>query len=123
MMAGHERIDLGKRGEELAEERLRALGYQIVARNVRSRFGELDLVAIDHGCYVFVEVRTRRSRQMAPEESITLTKRRRLAALAMRYLQNERRESSDWRVDVVVIELDHQGNVLRYEHLVNAVEE
>src|SRR4051812_4023272 len=76
MMTGHERIDLGNRGEELAEKRLRALGYQIIARNVRSRYGELDLIAIDQGCYVFVEVRTRRSRQMAPEESITLSKRR-----------------------------------------------
>jgi putative endonuclease len=122
-MTGRDRIDLGKRGEELAAERLRALGYRILARNVRSRYGELDVIALDGSCYVFVEVRTRRSQQMAPEESITAVKRRRLAGLAMRYLQKENHESAEWRVDVVVIELDERGAVQRYEHLISAVEE
>src|SRR3712207_1460855 len=55
------RHDLGKTGERLAAEHLERLGYDILARRHRTRFGELDLVAADAHAIVFVEVKTRRS--------------------------------------------------------------
>ena len=56
-----QRQSLGKQGEELACRELRRRGYAILARRYRTRFGELDVIARDHGVLVFVEVKTRRS--------------------------------------------------------------
>ncbi|MPZ15714.1 MAG: YraN family protein [Chloroflexi bacterium] len=118
-----ERLDLGRRGEELAARFLRDAGYAILERNVRSRFGEIDLVALDGACYVFVEVRTLRSTALAPEESITVRKRHRMAVLGQQYLQAHGKLDVEWRADVVAIEMGPEGKPTRIEHYVNAVEE
>ena len=117
------RRQLGAAGEADAVDHLRRAGYRILERNLRSRFGELDIVAQDGDCLVFVEVRTRRSRAMAPEESITPAKGRRLAGLGMRYLQEHGLEEADWRIDVIAIEQDALGNRLRLDHHISAIEE
>lgn len=119
----NDRARLGRRGEDLAVEHLRARGYRILDRNVRTRFGELDIVAKDGECIVFVEVRTVRSGGILPEESITLQKERRVAALAQRYLQEHAQEDVDWRVDVVAIEMGKDGRVARIEHHESALEQ
>ncbi len=62
---------LGRLGEQLAAAHLERLGYAIVARNARTRYGEIDLIAFNGEALVFAEVKTRRSRQrwrLAPEE-------------------------------------------------------
>ncbi|MGC8781941.1 MAG: YraN family protein, partial [Anaerolineae bacterium] len=91
--SGGERRAIGKQGEDRAVAYLEQLGYAILARNWRTRRGELDIVARDGECLVFVEVRTRRSgrRAAAPalgaaEESVTPRKQRQLAAMADEYL-------------------------------------
>jgi putative endonuclease len=77
----------GAQAEALAAAFLQARGLAIVARNVRSRFGEIDLVARDGDTLVFVEVRLRRSsRYGGAGESITAAKRARLVAAAETYL-------------------------------------
>jgi len=53
-----DRRAVGQRGEDLACEFLRGKGYRIVERNVRTTYGEIDIVATEHDCLVFVEVRT-----------------------------------------------------------------
>lgn len=58
-----ERIDLGRRAEDLALEYLQSIGYRLQARNYRFRGGELDLVMCDGPVLVFVEVRSRTSQQ------------------------------------------------------------
>jgi putative endonuclease len=118
-----DRRALGQRGEELAAERLRQKGYRILDRNVRTRYGEIDLVALDGDCIVFVEVRALRSSLMAPEESITRRKQRRVAQLGQRYLLDHGRADAEWRADVVAIEMDRDGTPSRVEHYVSAVEE
>ena len=116
-----DRQGLGRRGEELAARQLEAKGYQIVARNWRCETGELDLVAREGECLVLVEVRTRRGRSMgSPEESITAAKQARLSALSEAYVQ-ESNWPGDWRIDVVAIEMDRRGRVLRVDHYENAV--
>ena len=117
------RRELGRWGEAAAAEHLRRAGYTIVDRNVRSRYGEIDIVAKDGSCLVFVEVRTRQSRAFTPEESVTAAKRRRLAGLGARYLQDHDLGSAEWRADVVAIERGPGGELLRLEHYVSAVEE
>ena len=116
-----DRQGLGRRGEQLAAENLEAKGFQIVARNWRCETGELDLVARDGECLVMVEVRTRRGQSMgSPEASITAAKQERLALLGLAYVQ-ENKWAGDWRIDVVAIEMDRRGRVLRMAHYENAV--
>ncbi|HEX7329785.1 MAG TPA: YraN family protein [Casimicrobiaceae bacterium] len=82
-----DRASAGARAEALAADHLRARGLAIVARNYRTRFGEIDLVARDGAVVVFVEVRMRRSASFGgPLASITQAKRRRLALAARGYL-------------------------------------
>lgn len=121
MTGQDDRQGLGRRGEELAARQLAAKGYEIVARNWRCKTGELDLVAREGECLVLVEVRTRRGRAMgSPEGSITATKQARLIALSEAYVQ-ENGWDGDWRIDVVAIEMDGRGRLLRVDHYENAI--
>jgi putative endonuclease len=116
-----DRRGLGRHGEELAARYLAAKGYEIVARNWRCEVGELDLVAKQRGCLALVEVRTRRGKALgSPEESITAAKQARLARLAEAYVQAHD-WAGDWRIDVVAIEMDSRGRLLRMDHYENAV--
>jgi len=115
------RRGLGRYGEELAARHLAARGYEILARNWRCEAGELDLVARDGDCLAFVEVRTRRGVALgSPEESVTPAKQARLIALAEAYIQAYG-WPGNWRIDVVAVEMDRHGRVLRLEHYENAV--
>jgi putative endonuclease len=117
-----DRQRVGRRGEEIAAEHLRGKGYSVLERNVRTRYGEIDIVARDGDCIVFVEVRTVQSAAISPEESVHLRKQRQIAALAMRYLQKIGQEDADWRADVVAIEVDRDGRPRRVDHIISAVE-
>ncbi len=121
-MVKSSRAALGRRGEDLAAEHLNKAGYQVLERNVRTRYGEIDIIAEDHGCLVFVEVRTMASGFMAPEESVTRRKQRQVASLAIRYLQERGKLEADWRADVIAIEMGVDGKPARLEHYVHAVE-
>lgn len=116
------RQKLGKWGEQVAARHLEDKGYQIVARNWRCRRGEIDLVAQAGAAIVFVEVKTRRGRALGlPEEGLTPRKSRRLIELAQLYLAQQKLEEVEWRLDMVAVELDSSGKLLRCEHIPNAV--
>jgi putative endonuclease len=116
-----DRRRLGQRGEDLAARHLAARGYEIVTRNWRCEAGELDLVARDGDALVFVEVRTRRGEALGtPEESVTPAKQARLIVLAEAYVQAHD-WLGDWRIDVVAVEMDRRGRLLRVEQYENAV--
>jgi putative endonuclease len=116
-----DRRGLGRHGEQMAARHLASKGYEIVARNWRCETGELDLVARDGDCLVLVEVRARRGQTLgSPEESITPAKQARLADLAEAYVQVNG-WAGDYRIDVVAIEFDQQGRLLRVDHYENAV--
>jgi len=116
-----DRRGLGRHGEELAARHLEDKGYQIVTRNWRCRAGEIDLVVRDGDALAFVEVRTRRGKAFgSPEESITPAKQARLATLAETYIQEEA-WPGNWRIDVVAVEMDARGRLLRIDHYDNAV--
>ena len=113
---------LGRKGEEAAARHLASLGYTIRARNVRTPYGEVDLIAVRGESTVFVEVKTRRSRTYGlPEEGVTARKRRRLTASAQYYLQDHGLSATPWRIDVVAVECDRAGTVKRIEVFENAV--
>ena len=117
------RVDLGRRGERLAEQKLAAAGYAIVARNYRCAAGEVDLIARQAGTLVFVEVRTRRGAAFGtPEESITPRKRKHLIATAQTYLQENELTEAAWRIDVVAVELSARGELQRVDLIENAIQ-
>jgi putative endonuclease len=118
-----DRRSLGQHGEDLAVEHLQRAGYRILDRNVRTRYGEIDVVAQDGACTVFVEVRTFRSRLMTPVESISPHKQRRIAALGQRYLSERGLADADWRADVIAITVPTDGQSPVVEHLIGAIEE
>lgn len=104
------RQELGRAGEDAAVEALRGRGYRIVARNVRMRGGELDVVAEDAGTLVFVEVKARRSAAFGtPAEAVGPRKRRTLCHLALRYLAGRRLGDRPCRFDVVEVWVDAAG--------------
>ncbi|MYK84284.1 MAG: YraN family protein [Gammaproteobacteria bacterium] len=95
----------GRQAESEAAGHLRAHGLKLIARNYRSRFGEVDLIMSDHGVFVFVEVKRRRSASfMKPAESVDIHKQRRLAMAAGRFLATHPRYGRQpARFDVVTI--------------------
>jgi putative endonuclease len=116
------RGEVGARGEKLAAEFLKKRGYKILKRNFRCREGEIDIIAQQGGCLVFVEVRTKKGSGFGtPEESVTLSKREKLISLANAYLQACDNPPASWRIDVVAVELTPDNKVSRLEHIENAV--
>jgi putative endonuclease len=115
---------LGRRGEQLAADKLLGLGYNLIARNYRCQAGEIDLIGRLDEQWVFVEVRTRRGRKFGtPEESITARKKAHLIAAAQTYLQENEISDAQWRIDLVAVEFSTRGDLLRIEILENAVNE
>jgi len=117
-----DRRAVGQRGEDLACEHLRGKGYRIVERNVRTSYGEIDIVAAKDNVLVFVEVRTVKNGDIMPEESVGPRKQRQVANLAIRYLQKLDKLDSDWRTDVIAIELGSDNRARRLDHITDAVE-
>lgn len=94
----------GKRGEDLACDELRRLGYTILDRRFRTRCGELDIVARDGNVVVFVEVRARSTGNFGHAfESVTWQKRHRLSRMAASYLFLKRLSGVASRFDVVAV--------------------
>ncbi|MBM3131596.1 MAG: YraN family protein [Chloroflexi bacterium] len=114
---------LGDSGERIARVFLEKNGYRILETNYRSSIGEIDIVARDGDTLVFVEVRTRRGGNLGtPEESVTEAKRAKLIDLAHTYLQEHDHPTDLWRIDMVAIEIDTNGKILRTELIKNVTE-
>jgi len=108
--SGDDRRALGAAGESAAAQYLIRRGYRVVEANARCRIGEIDLVAIDAGVIVFVEVKGNRGRHYgAPEEMVTPAKQRRLTRLAGWYLQRRGWLGMPARFDVVAVDWDSAG--------------
>jgi putative endonuclease len=107
-------LDLGRRGEQLAAEHLRAVGYKLVASNFKLSIGrnrrgalvqaEIDLVAYDGSTLCFVEVKTRASDWFAaPEANVDLRKQRQITRAARAYRRVLGLRAAPFRYDVVSI--------------------
>ena len=93
---------LGEAAERAAACWLAGQGYEILERNVRCPFGEIDLIARESGELVFIEVRSRRREDWGlPEESVDQAKQRRLRRLGAWYLQRKEWSQTACRFDVV----------------------
>jgi putative endonuclease len=112
---GDGRKRLGMRGEDAAVLHLETLGYEILARNWRSRLGELDVVARDGGTLVFVEVKLRYD-PLNPLEAVDARKRQRLSRLAFDFLSRHCMLGRPARFDVIAVE----GRTLVCTHVLYA---
>jgi putative endonuclease len=116
----------GRRAEEQAAGRLARAGWLIVERNARTRFGEVDIVALEGRSLVFVEVKAGRAGRGPfpdrPEMAVGPDKQRRLRRLAAAWLAGRGSQPS-WdqvRFDVVAVSYGESGEVVRYEHIRDA---
>jgi putative endonuclease len=121
---------LGAEGERLAARHLEARGCEVIARNFRTRFGELDLVARDERFLVFCEVKTRivhttgeapgAANALGPFASIGSRKQRQVRAIAREWLAQGLLEGArppEIRFDAIGISFDARGRLLSLEHL------
>ncbi|HEX5762443.1 MAG TPA: YraN family protein [Solirubrobacterales bacterium] len=121
-----QRQRLGRRAEELVAGRFTACGWEIIERNARTRYGELDLVALDRKALVFVEVKAgRASSTYGPERpilAIDLRKQRRVRRLATAWLAERRQlpPYTDIRFDAVGVTFDRAGRLTDFEHIEGA---
>ena len=100
----HYRIDIGKWGEDCACQFLTMHGLNLIDRNVRTPYGEIDLVMDLAGLTVFVEVKTRSNLASGyPEESVTDDKMDRMSDCAQWFMETQDKNEEPWRVDVVAI--------------------
>ncbi len=115
------RHQLGRLGEDLALAHLERLGCQLVTRNHRTRFGEIDLIVRDGDALVFVEVKTRRESAAGrgPWEGLHPRKRRQVRAMAVAYLTEslDRPYNDALRFDAIGVIIDARGGLVHLEHL------
>ncbi len=79
----------GRKAEDIACEFIKKHGLKIIKKNFRSRFGEIDIIALDKNTLVFLEVRSVSSLKFGfPEESITSSKKKRLVSTAQVFIKN-----------------------------------
>jgi len=113
----------GRLGEACAIDYLVRHGYEIVAKNYRKPFGEIDIIAREQGTLVFIEVKTRRSRRFGgPSEAVDLRKQRQLSRIAQDYLAQHRLGDSAARFDVVGVILDAGNRPVEVELIRDAFE-
>jgi putative endonuclease len=113
----------GRKGEAVAYNFVRELGYAVLERNWRCRAGEIDLIALDGECLVFIEVKTRRTAIAGTaEEAVGPAKAQRILAAAEWYLA-EHADLAEmiWRVDLIAINQHVRGDAPAVVHLQNAI--
>ena len=119
-------VTAGKLGEDTAVKHLLKSGYKILQRNFRSKFGEIDIVAIDPSTgsgqvtLVFVEVKTRWNKEYGyPQEAVTPRKLRKIARTGEYFKLLNPQTPELLRIDVVAIEVEND-NVISIDHIKNA---
>jgi putative endonuclease len=113
---------IGRWGEDVAARFLQAKGYEILQRNVRTAYGELDIIARWGGTIVFVEVKTRTSSSFGlPEISVGTRKIRHLLDSAQAFMQVYTGLEEEWRVDVIAIQGHPGDNNPQIEVFENAI--
>jgi putative endonuclease len=121
-MSDDSRQKLGILGENLAVDLLRARGYSILARRYRCRYGEIDIIAEERACIVFIEVKLRTTDLFGEAfEAIPPWKRRRIITVALDYLSRNNLLDRPVRFDVAAI--DERAGKLAVEMIEDAFTE
>jgi len=113
---------LGKWGEIKAKQYLEGKGIKIMATNIRTPYGELDLIGMDDSQVVFFEVKTRTSTAFGfGEQAISETKQQHLIDSAEAYMQEHSDLGDDWRIDAIIIDGSPLRNKIEIRWFKNAV--
>lgn len=113
--------NLGKQGEEIAWDYLQKQGYELLTKNFKSKLGEIDLICLDHGVLVFVEVKTRWSKNFGePEEAVTPWKIRSIIKTGQYFSLLHPELPEALRIDVVAISMDNDEKVEEIRLIKNA---
>ena len=111
---------IGKWGEDAVAMYLVARGYEVIARNARTPYGEIDIVAKQADITIFIEVKARTSNKMGlPEESVNLRKQAHMLACAEHYAMEE--GIDHWQIDVIAVE-GKVGVEPKFTHFENAIQ-
>lgn len=115
--------NLGLAGEKATARHLKRLGYRILEHSHLQRLGEIDLIALDQGCVVFVEVKTWRSDHIAdPSEAVSRSKQEKLTRAALIYLKKKNLLAHPARFDVVSVVWPSDASSPNIRHFKNAFE-
>lgn len=113
---------IGKIGENIARDFLKRMRFKILETNFRTPFGEIDLIALDKKTLVFVEVKTRTSKEFGhPYSAITYFKKKSIIKNALHYLYTHKTENINTRIDVIAINLSENAVFERLEYLKSAI--
>lgn len=125
------KIALGKWGEMIAATFLESQGYSVIGKNVRTKYGEIDLIALhkeqvdierNEATLVFVEVKARTSSLFGyPETSVTARKQKTLLFSIQSYLQEHLEHENNWRIDVIAIQKRPGSQKPEIIHFINAI--
>ncbi len=115
--------DIGKLGEDIAAEYLKNKGYEILERNYRKPWGEIDIVAQQSRELVFVEVKAQKyGFEWRPEENVGRHKKHQLSRIISTFLKERKiPEEKNWRIDVLALEIDFNTKNARVEHIQNVI--
>ena len=113
---------LGRAGEDQALRHFQRLGYELVARNHRTRFGEIDLIVRDARTLVFCEVKSRRAGGGSPWDALREPKQRQVRQMAIAYLSEVagRPAAEDLRFDAIGVLFDARGRLVGLDHIEGA---
>jgi len=117
---------LGRRGESIAANYLKNKGYRIIETNFKNSFGkqlgEMDIIAKEKDCFVFVEVKTRFASEkflVIPEENINRSKLHKLKKIMDFYIKNNSLWNCSYRLDAISILIDKNSNCYKINHIEN----
>jgi putative endonuclease len=110
---------VGRWGEETAAKFLQQLGHEIIARNARTPYGEIDIITRQGEITIFVEVKTlTSSKNFFPEQNVTARKREHMLACAECYAAEN--AIDHWQIDVIAVE-GRPGLEPKITHFENAI--
>jgi putative endonuclease len=111
---------IGFWGQKIAENHLIEHGYEIIDRNFRTKYGEIDLVAKLNDDLIFVEVKTRTSDSFGfPENAITANKQNHMVLSAEAYIEEHPELPFTWRLDVIAVQGGNKNEKTQIEWFEN----
>ncbi|NLO89598.1 MAG: YraN family protein [Clostridia bacterium] len=106
------RRKLGEIGERAVAQFLKRKGYKVIENNYRTRYGEIDIIALKDGILSFVEVKTRTTLQCGtPEEAVDCRKQKKIRSMAVEFLTNSKIRYKALRFDVAAVKASKDGTI------------
>ena len=101
---------LGEKGENIAAAFLKKKGYNILFRNYKCSFGEIDIIAKHKKILSFIEVKTRSTKKYGlPQEAVTPAKQTKISRVALEFVQRYKMDNRAARFDVVSVQYLNAG--------------